>query len=84
MLLRNEPGPAGPFPVPPPEEPPWDSVRALEALRRMNWAHGHYQLANSDFLYVLTTFIFEPIRWIAPSLEWMSEGTSRHCPSPTP
>ena len=30
----------------------------------MNWAHDHYQIANDDFLYVLSTFIFEPIRWI--------------------
>jgi hypothetical protein len=35
-----------------------------DALERMNWAHGHYHIANDDFLYVLSTFIYEPIRWI--------------------
>jgi len=30
----------------------------------MNWAHGHYKIANDDFLYVLSTFIYEPVRWI--------------------
>ena len=38
--------------------------RGKEALERMNWAHGHYKIANDDFLYVLSTFIFEPVRWI--------------------
>ena len=35
-----------------------------EALERMNWAHAHYKIANDDFLYVLSTFIYEPVRWI--------------------
>ena len=30
----------------------------------MNWAHGHFRTANDEFLYVLSTFIFEPIKWI--------------------
>ncbi len=38
--------------------------RGKEALERMNWAHGHYKIPNDDFLYVLSTFIFEPIYWI--------------------
>jgi len=38
--------------------------RGKEALARMNWAHAHYNISNEDFLYVLSTFIFEPIRWI--------------------
>lgn len=38
--------------------------RGREALERINWAHGHYRIANDDFLYVLSTFLFEPIRWI--------------------
>ncbi len=29
----------------------------------MNLIHGHYAIANEDFLYVLSTFIYEPIRW---------------------
>jgi hypothetical protein len=30
----------------------------------MNRIHGRFAIANDDYLYVLTTFIFEPIRWI--------------------
>jgi len=30
----------------------------------MNSLHGRFQIANDDFRYVLSTFIFEPIRWI--------------------
>ena len=35
-----------------------------EALERVNWAHGHFKITNDDFLYVLSTFLLEPIRWI--------------------
>lgn len=42
----------------------YESDRGRQALARMNWAHGHYRIANDDFLYVLSTFAFEPIRWI--------------------
>jgi hypothetical protein len=42
----------------------YESGRGKEALERINWAHGHYRIANDDFLYVLSTFVFEPIRWI--------------------
>ena len=42
----------------------YEAGRGKEALERMNWAHGHYQIANDDFLYVLSTFILEPVRWI--------------------
>ena len=38
--------------------------RGKEALERMNWAHSHYKISNDDYLYVLSTFIFEPVRWI--------------------
>ena len=31
----------------------------------MNQIHGHFKIANEDFLYVLSTFVFEPIRWNA-------------------
>ena len=41
----------------------YDSDRGKRALRRMNQLHGRFQIANSDFLYVLSTFVFEPIRW---------------------
>ncbi len=38
--------------------------RGKEALERMNWAHSHFKISNDDYLYVLSTFIFEPVRWI--------------------
>ena len=42
----------------------YEEGRGKEALERMNWAHGHFKISNDDFLYVLSTFIYEPIRWI--------------------
>ena len=42
----------------------YESGRGKEALERMNWAHSHFKIANHDFLYVLSTFIYEPVRWI--------------------
>lgn len=41
----------------------YDSERGRAALRRMNQMHGRYPIANEDHLYVLSTFIYEPIRW---------------------
>jgi hypothetical protein len=29
----------------------------------MNQLQGRFRIANGDFLYVLSTFVFEPIRW---------------------
>jgi ER-bound oxygenase mpaB/B'/Rubber oxygenase, catalytic domain len=42
----------------------YESPRGSEALERINWAHGHFRIANDDFLYVLSTFVFEPVKWI--------------------
>jgi hypothetical protein len=42
----------------------YDSERGRAALRRMNQQHGRYTIENGDFLYVLTTFVFEPPRWM--------------------
>lgn len=42
----------------------FENGRGKEALERTNWAHGHFTIANDDFLYVLSTFIYEPVRWI--------------------
>lgn len=42
----------------------YDSERGRAALRRMNQQHGTYPISNDEFLYVLTTFVFEPIRWM--------------------
>jgi ER-bound oxygenase mpaB/B'/Rubber oxygenase, catalytic domain len=41
----------------------YDSDRGRRALRRINQQHGRFAIANEDFLYVLSTFIYEPIRW---------------------
>jgi hypothetical protein len=42
----------------------YDSDRGRQALRRMNLLHGRYKISNADFLYVLSTFVFEPPRWM--------------------
>jgi hypothetical protein len=43
----------------------YDTERGRQALRRMNHLHGLYSISNQDFLYVLSTFVFEPPRWMA-------------------
>ncbi|MBI3897278.1 MAG: DUF2236 domain-containing protein [Gammaproteobacteria bacterium] len=43
----------------------FDSDRGRRAIARMNAIHGRFQIRNEDFLYVLSTFMFEPIRWNA-------------------
>lgn len=42
----------------------YDSARGRAALRRMNQIHGRFAIANDDYLYVMSTFIYESIRWI--------------------
>jgi hypothetical protein len=41
----------------------YDGERGKAALRRINQMHGRYPIPNDEFLYVLSTFVFEPIRW---------------------
>jgi len=41
----------------------YDSPTGQAALRRMNQIHGRFEIANDDFLYVLSNFVFEPVRW---------------------
>lgn len=43
----------------------YDSERGRRALERMNSMHGHFAIDNADFLYALSTFVYEPIRWNA-------------------
>jgi hypothetical protein len=43
----------------------YDSERGRAAIRRMNQMHGRFTIPNEDSLYVLSTFVFEPIRWNA-------------------
>lgn len=42
----------------------YNSRRGRQALRQINRAHRPYEITNEDMLYVLSTFIFEPVRWI--------------------
>ncbi|AJW42188.1 DUF2236 protein [Rhodococcus sp. B7740] len=42
----------------------YDSDRGRESLRTVNRMHGQYDISNDDMLYVLTTFVYEPIEWI--------------------
>ncbi len=41
------------------------SPAGAAVIARMNRIHGHYAISNEDFLYVLSTFVAEPIRWLA-------------------
>ena len=43
----------------------YDSEDGKRAIRRMNSIHGRFAISNEDFLYVLSWFVFEPIRWNA-------------------
>lgn len=42
-----------------------DSSRGQAALDRMNAMHGRFRISNEDYLYVLSTFILNPIDWLA-------------------
>jgi hypothetical protein len=37
--------------------------RGQAFLQRMNAIHQRYAISNADYLYVLSTFIYEPVRW---------------------
>ena len=41
----------------------YDSPEGRSAIRQMNRIHGRFEISNEDFLYVLSSFVFEPIRW---------------------
>jgi ER-bound oxygenase mpaB/B'/Rubber oxygenase, catalytic domain len=43
----------------------YDSEEGKRAIRQMNRIHGRFDISNDDFLYVLSSFVFEPIRWNA-------------------
>ncbi|WP_455380482.1 oxygenase MpaB family protein [Acidihalobacter prosperus] len=42
----------------------YESHRGKAAIDNINRQHAQYPIRNEDFLYVLSTFVFEPIRWI--------------------
>jgi hypothetical protein len=41
-----------------------ESSGGRAAIRRMNQMHGRYGIGNDDMLYVLSTFVVTPVRWI--------------------
>ena len=41
-----------------------DTPQGQAVIERMNRIHGRFAISNADFLYVLSTFIYEPVRWI--------------------
>lgn len=41
-----------------------DSPRGKRSIARMNAMHGRFRIDNADMLYVLSTFVCEPIRWL--------------------
>lgn len=41
----------------------YDSDRGRRAIRRINRIHGRFDISNEDYLYVLSTLTFDPIRW---------------------
>ncbi|MEL6247846.1 MAG: oxygenase MpaB family protein [Cyanobacteria bacterium J06648_16] len=41
-----------------------DSPKGQAVIQRMNQIHGHFPISNADYLYVLSTFVYEPVRWI--------------------
>lgn len=42
----------------------YDSARGRAALQVVNRMHGRFAISNDDMLYVLSTFVFDPIDWI--------------------
>lgn len=41
-----------------------DSKAGHTSIRRMNQMHGSYNISNEDMLYVLSTFVVMPRRWL--------------------
>jgi hypothetical protein len=43
----------------------YKNERGRAAIESINAIRGLFRIANDDFYYVLFSFIYEPIRWIA-------------------
>ncbi|WP_299492838.1 oxygenase MpaB family protein [Acaryochloris sp. IP29b_bin.137] len=41
-----------------------ESPKGQAIIQRMNQIHGRFPISNADYIYVLSTFIYEPVRWI--------------------
>lgn len=56
--------------------------RAKIAIERLNEIHGKYQILNGDYLYTLSLFITQPIKWINRygwrKLDPLEENVSHH------
>ncbi|MFM7325783.1 MAG: oxygenase MpaB family protein, partial [Nodosilinea sp.] len=42
----------------------YDSPQGQAVIARLNHIHGHFPISNDDFLYVLSTFIYQPVDWL--------------------
>ncbi|HEY8569875.1 oxygenase MpaB family protein [Microbulbifer sp.] len=42
----------------------YDSPEGRSALQRINRTHGYFSIRNEDYLFVLSTFMLDPIDWI--------------------
>lgn len=42
-----------------------DSENGRAAITRMNDMHARYKISNDDMLYVLSTFVVEPVTWLS-------------------
>ncbi|WP_346837579.1 oxygenase MpaB family protein [Microbulbifer sp. SAOS-129_SWC] len=43
----------------------YDSARGVAALQRINRTHAYFSISNDDYLFVLSTFMLDPLDWIA-------------------
>lgn len=41
-----------------------DSASGQASIARINEMHGRFRISNIDMLYVLSTFLVEPVRWL--------------------
>lgn len=41
-----------------------DGPHGAQMVKHLNHIHSHYAIANEDYLYTLSLFIFEPIDWL--------------------
>lgn len=42
----------------------YDSEVGMRAIERMNKTHSHFPISNENYLFVLSTFVIDPISWI--------------------
>lgn len=55
----------------------YDSVEGTLAIERINHLHQQYPISNDDYLFVLSTFVLDPINWMN-NYAWRAM-TSREC-----